>query len=85
QHLDEEAIDRILASNGIKKPTTSAADTSDTANAKITANRELAHSLGITATPTFVIAGKIIAGAKIDEIERAISDGHIRQAVNSSQ
>jgi protein-disulfide isomerase len=62
--LDDAAIDRILSAQGIDPRR---AD-DPALNAQLTRNHALAASLGIDATPTFVLGDQVFPGLRNDDV-----------------
>jgi protein-disulfide isomerase len=73
KHLDEDAIARILKADGVDMAKDQALAKSDAVSAQIADTHKLARAVGIDGTPGFVIGDQMIAGARLDQIEAAIT------------
>lgn len=70
--LDREAIDRILAENGVAMPAAQAAIASPEMTRHVADIHTAAATLGLQGTPTFFVNGKATAGIDPAEIAREI-------------
>lgn len=73
KNLDEAAVDRILAANGLNAATVRA-ETSKPEYARYVADKEaLAQRLGIEGTPAFIIGQTLVPGADMQAVKAAIA------------
>ena len=72
KNLDEAAIDRILAANGVDAAKAKADGATKEADAQISEIHELAKSTGVTGTPAFVVGDKLIAGWDMAAVQAEI-------------
>ena len=66
--LDDAALQRIAAANGLPVP---AADPA--VNAHLSTVQELAEGIGVNGTPAFIVGDKVIAGADLNGLRTAIA------------
>ncbi len=74
EHLDQPKMEQILAASGLDKATTEHEAVSDPVRKQLTDTHALAEQLGINGTPTFIVDGKMLTGADIPALTRAIAD-----------
>jgi protein-disulfide isomerase len=73
KHLDEDAIARILKGDGVDITKDQALAKSDAVSQQIADTHKIARAIGVDGTPGFVIGDQMIAGARMDDIEAAIT------------
>ena len=73
-HLDEDGVQRVLASLGVQGGPEATIAASKAVTDHLAANRDLAREIGVDGTPAFVVGGKMIAGAQLEALEDAIAD-----------
>jgi protein-disulfide isomerase len=71
--LDEAAIGDVLQRNGVNLAKDKALSGAQTITDHLAANHALARALGVDGTPAFVIGDAIISGARMDDIQAAIT------------
>lgn len=71
--LDEAAIGDVLQKNGVDLAKDKALSGAQTITDHLAANHALARALGVDGTPAFVIGDAIISGARMDDIQAAIT------------
>jgi protein-disulfide isomerase len=73
KNLDEDAIARILKADGVDLPKDQALAKADAVSQQIADTHRIARAIGVDGTPGFVIGDQMIAGARMDDIEAAIT------------
>jgi protein-disulfide isomerase len=72
-HLDEAAIHDVLSRNGVDLAKVQALSGGKPISDHLAENHALARDLGIDGTPAFVIGDAVISGARLDDIQAAIT------------
>ena len=72
-HLDEAGIRDVLSRNGVDLPKDQALSGSKPISDHLADNHALARDLGVDGTPAFVIGDAVISGARLDDIQGAIT------------
>jgi protein-disulfide isomerase len=72
-HLDEAAIHDVLDRNGVDLAKAKALSDAKPITDHLAENHALARDLGVDGTPAFVIGNTVISGARLDEIQAAIT------------
>jgi protein-disulfide isomerase len=72
-HLDEAAIHDILSRNGVDLAKDQALAGTKPITDHLAENHALARNLGVDGTPAFVVGDTVISGARIDDIQAAIT------------
>ena len=72
--LDEAALDRHLAAQGIDPKAAKAAAGAPAIKKQIDDTHALFKTLGADGTPTFVVGDKLIVGARMDDLRAAVTE-----------
>jgi protein-disulfide isomerase len=72
-HLDEAGIREVLSRNGVDLTKDQALSTAKPISDHLAENHALARDLGVDGTPAFVIGDAVISGARLDDIQAAIT------------
>lgn len=72
--LDDDAINAVLAANGLNPSAIKASGEADAVTAHLTAVHSLGNTIGIQGTPAFIIGDTMVAGADIEALKAAIDD-----------
>jgi protein-disulfide isomerase len=72
-HLDEAAIRDVLSRNGVDLAKDQALAGAKPITDQLTENHALARDLGVDGTPAFVIGDTVISGARLEDIQAAIT------------
>jgi protein-disulfide isomerase len=72
-HLDEAAIGDILKRNGVDLTKDQALATTKPITDHLAENHTLARDLGVDGTPAFVVGDTVISGARLDDLQAAIT------------
>ena len=72
-HLDDAGIKRVLTTAGVSPEVDAALASSPDITTQLAQNRDLARDIGVDGTPAFVVDGKLIAGAQLDDLQAAIT------------
>jgi protein-disulfide isomerase len=72
-HLDEAAIRDVLGRNGVDMAKDQALAGAKPITDQLAENHALARDLGVDGTPAFVIGDTVISGARLDDIQTAIT------------
>ena len=78
QHLDQAAMERIVAAAGLDKTALEAEAVSDPIRKQLVDTHALAEQIGINGTPTFIVDGKMLTGADIPALTRAIAEARTK-------
>jgi protein-disulfide isomerase len=73
RHLDEAAIHDVLSRNGVDMAKDQALAAAKPITDHIAENHALARDLGVDGTPAFVIGDTVISGARLEDIQAAIT------------
>jgi len=73
KRLDEAAIRDVLNRNGVDLAKDQALSTTKPISDHLAENHALARALGVDGTPAFVIGDAVISGARLDDIQAAIT------------
>jgi protein-disulfide isomerase len=73
RHLDEAAIHDVLSHNGVDMAKDQALAAAKPITDHIAENHALARDLGVDGTPAFVIGDTVISGARLEDIQAAIT------------
>jgi protein-disulfide isomerase len=77
--LNAEAVDHILAEQGITPTSLTQPAFVQTANDQLTKTRKLAATLGVRGTPAFIVGDKMIPGEDMDALHAAINAARTRK------
>jgi len=72
-HLDEAAIRDVLSRNGVDLTKDQALSGGKPITDQLAENHALARDLGVDGTPAFVVGDTVISGARLDDIQAAIT------------
>ncbi len=72
--LDDDAINAVLAANGLNPGAIKASGEADAVTDHLTATHTLGNAIGVQGTPAFIIGETMIAGADIEALKAAIED-----------